>query len=68
MGGEIKKTEKEINDSRRNSFKLGIAGAGVAVAAAGGAFVMKSDKDAENIVAMLKKNTGELNGVSLEKD
>ena len=31
---------KRTNQSRRNFFKLGIAGAGIAVAAAGGAFVL----------------------------
>jgi reductive dehalogenase len=42
MSDETPKKEEKIDNSRRNFFKLGIAGAGVAAAAAGGAFVMNA--------------------------
>jgi epoxyqueuosine reductase len=40
MSDETQKKREPINDGRRNFFKIGLAGAGVAAAAAGGAFVL----------------------------
>ncbi len=40
MSDENQKKREPFNDGRRNFFKIGLAGAGVAAAAAGGAFVL----------------------------
>jgi hypothetical protein len=50
LGGKNKKDAGQDipNVSRRNVLKLGAAGAGIAVAAAGGAFVLKKMEGTEH--------------------
>ncbi len=48
MSEEDKQKSGPIDESRRNFFKLGVAGAGVAAATAGGAFVLKAMEGKEH--------------------
>ncbi len=48
MSDETQEKREPINDGRRSFFKIGLAGAGVAAAAAGGAFVLNAMEGKEH--------------------